>query len=215
MQHSSMFQSFFFFKSYVKHQEWCTKCFFFNCTSFGGGYFFPTIKILTPHNYTTSKWKLFSGSTNCRVTGAFTIASNFLKRLKSTHHTLCTLLYACRSMLSAWFDRNVVVVMSEAPPPLFFFFLSFLFLFLHTKAGDADRWGFKTTLLLSTSVTSVSVSSQIPSLPSNRLLMCFQRPSRSSHPHLPLFCLSSSHHLFFFFFFLLHHSFVAPFSFLE
>lgn len=60
MEHSSTFESFFFFEFYFKHQELCTKCFFkfsiqLYIFSVEYTFFFPTIKIPTCRTYAVSQ----------------------------------------------------------------------------------------------------------------------------------------------------------------
>lgn len=91
--------------------------FFSNCTSFCGGYFFPTIKILTPHNYTTSK----TGATFLRqftngVTGVFHICKQFPMKVKvNTSHVV-------HPSLGMQVDAKCLIWQKCAPTPHPIFF---------------------------------------------------------------------------------------------
>lgn len=79
---------------------------------------FPTIKILTTHHHRTEKNGCnFSQAVKTGVTGVLHSASKVVFFKGSTHHTLCTLLYSCRSTPGECDDRNVVVTGKTPHPP--------------------------------------------------------------------------------------------------
>lgn len=123
-----MFQSFFHLISNIKNgvQNAFFQLYIFQWRIF----FFPTIKILTPHNYTTSKTgcNFFSGSTNCYVTGVFHIASKFLVKVVAitSHFVHPSVGMQADAKCMIWQKCGGVRKHST-------FFL------LHTKTGDSDR----------------------------------------------------------------------------
>lgn len=137
--------------------------------------------------------QLFSGSTNCCATGVFHITSNFLSR--SQHITLC-----------APFVRHAVQRQVHDLTEMWLENIPLFFSFTHQS-----RWHRRVRIL--NSIHSCYVRVWPLCLPATQhwLLMCFQGPAGLPNLSRP-FSLFLLHTIFFFF---LHHSFVAPFSFLE
>lgn len=129
--------------------------------------------------------QLFSGSTNCRLTCVFHIASNFLLKVKVNtsyfvHPSVgmqvnakCMIWHKCGDL------ENIQ-----------------LFFPLHTRAGDTGKWWFKLNTLMFIWVSPLCVYTSLSSI---RLTKCVSSgPAGVTNLTCP-FSLSSSHQVFFLF----------------